>query len=146
MNESLLVGKGMFLDTTINLVPEDFVRYNNEKEMMPTPELFKFIDLEKQRGLTNTKIYQIEIYRRTADPVTIIILTIIGASVASRKVRGGMGLHLAVGIGIGAIFVFLSRFSVTFATNESLHPALGVWLPNIIFGLIAVILFLRAQK
>lgn len=144
--ETLLIGKGKLLDTTLNILPEDFVRYNNQKEMMTTPELYEYIETERQRGLGRTKEYYIEIYRRTADPFTIIILTLIGLALASRKVRGGMGLHLAIGIGIGAIFIFLSRFTTTFALNQSFPAILGVWLPNIIFGTIALFLIWRAQK
>jgi lipopolysaccharide export system permease protein len=88
----------------------------------------------------------VELHRRTAESGTIIILTLIGMIVASRKVRGGLGLHLALGISLGAIFVFLSRFSVTFATNQSLNPILGVWLPNIIFMGVAIYLFTKAQR
>ena len=146
MNETLIVDKKEPLDTVLNLTPKDFVRYNNQKEMMTTPELRKFIGEEAQRGVNNTLVYQIEIDRRSADPVTIFILTFIGMAIASRKVRGGMGLHLAIGIGIGAVFIFLSRFSITFATNEAIHPLLGVWIPNIVFATIGVYLIIRAQK
>jgi lipopolysaccharide export system permease protein len=146
LEEELIIGQGKVLDTVMNLLPQDFVRYNNQKEMMSTPELFDFIELERHRGLAPTKVYTIEIHRRTADAVTIIILTIIGVAVASRKVRGGMGLHLALGIGIGALFIFMSRFSVTFAANQSLSAALGVWIPNIVFSVVAFYLVLRAQK
>ena len=146
MDEELIVGREETLDTSFNLVPADFVRYNNQKEMMTTPELRKFIEDERQRGVNLTKVYQIEIYRRTADPFTILILTVIGMAVASRKVRGGMGLHLALGVAIGAIFIFLSRFSITFATSEALPALLGVWIPNIVFSAIALVLVLNAQK
>ena len=146
MKESLVVGKGEYLDTLINLVPEDFVRYLNQKEMMVTSELNAFVRRERERGVGNTKIYEVEIQRRTAEPFSIIILTIIGVAVAARKVRGGMGMHLAVGIALGGIFVFLSKFSITFSTNERLPAALGVWIPNIIFALVALILANRAQK
>ncbi|MCZ2336924.1 MAG: LptF/LptG family permease, partial [Chitinophagales bacterium] len=74
------------------------------------------------------------------------ILTLIGVSVASRKVRGGMGFHLAAGVIIGAIFVILSKFSVTFSTNLSLPPLIGVWIPNIFFTLVAIFLIKTAQK
>ncbi|MEL6924300.1 MAG: LptF/LptG family permease, partial [Bacteroidota bacterium] len=146
MNETLRQGGKEHLDTTINMYPEDFVRYLNQKEMITTPKLVSFINSEKERGVGNTKTYEIELHRRTADPFTIIILTLIGTAVAGRKVRGGIGLHLAVGIGLGASFVFLSRISQTFATNDNLSPLLAVWIPNIIFGLIALYLVSRAQK
>ncbi len=144
MKETIETGEE--LDTIINMSPADFVEYTNQKEMMTTPELQAYIAKERERAARNLKTYEVELFRRSADPFTILILTVIGVSVASRKVRGGVGLHLALGISIGAIFIFLSRFSETFAINQSLPAILGVWLPNIVFGVIAFILFLLAQK
>lgn len=145
-NESLILGKGLEMDTTINLTPEDFVDYLNQQTMMTSVELKSYIDKRKSRGLGNVEKYEIELHKRTADAVTIIILTIIGLSIAGRKVRGGLGLHLALGILIGALFVFLSRFSTVFATGQVITPFWGIWLPNILFGLVAVILVQKAQK
>ncbi len=134
------------LDTTLNLTPADFIRYNNQKDMITTSELLQTISRERQRGTGNTKIFEIELHRRTADPFTILILTVIGVSVAARKVRGGIGLHLAVGVGLGALFIFLSKFSVTFATGPNMPAMLGVWIPNFIFGGVAAYLLVNAQK
>jgi lipopolysaccharide export system permease protein len=114
-------------------------------EMLTTTELRRFINEEQDKGLDTAKKYVIELYRRSADPFTIIILTFIGVTIASRKVRGGMGLHLASGVILGSIFVILSKFTVTFASNLDLHPGLGVWLPNLIFSLIAYYLYRKAQ-
>ncbi len=139
-------GKGSSLDTTISLTPGDFIRFLEHKDMMVTGDLQNFVYIEKQRGVGNTKAYEVEIHRRSAEPVTILILTLIGVAVAARKVRGGMGFHLALGVGIGSVFIFLSKFSTTFSTNESLPAVLGVWLPNIFFSLVAIYLVFRAQK
>ncbi|MCF8237007.1 MAG: LptF/LptG family permease [Saprospiraceae bacterium] len=144
--EHLITGMGEELDTMLNLEPADFVQYVDQKDMMTTPELSHYIDKLRSRGAGNTRKFEVERYRRTADPFTILILTIIGVAVASRKVRGGMGLHLAIGIGMGAIYIFLSRFSTTFAMNQSLSPLLGVWIPNIIFAGISYWLAKRAQE
>jgi len=144
--ESIVVGGREKLDTTFNLTPNDFVRYDDTREMIPSQKLAAFIAEEKQRGIGNTKLYEIELYRRTADPFTLLIVTLIGMSVATRKVRGGMGFHLALGISLGAIFVFMAKFSITFATNEALPAMLGVWMPNIVFAVIAAILVAKAQK
>jgi lipopolysaccharide export system permease protein len=127
-------------------LPEDFVVYSKQMEMLTSPELQDYIIKEEERGIEPPKKYKIELYRRTADPFTIIILTIIGVCVASRKVRGGLGYHLAVGIILGAIYVVLSKFTMTFALNLSFHPLLGVWVPNFVFSLIAVYLYYKAQK
>lgn len=146
LNETLLVEKTNPLDTTFNITPSDFVEYIDQKEMMDTPELLEYIDNQKKRGAGNTKIYEVQLHKRTSEPVSIIILTLIGMAVAGRKVRGGMGLHLAVGIGLGAAYIFLSKFSNTFSTNESLPAIFGVWIPNFIFGTIAIFLIRNAQK
>jgi lipopolysaccharide export system permease protein len=146
LRDTIVVGGSEKLDTTFNFTPEDFVRYDDTREMIPSNRLSAFIDEERRRGVGNTKIYEIELYRRTADPFTILIVTFIGMSLASRKVRGGMGLHLALGVALGAIFIFMAKFSITFATNEALPAFIGVWIPNLIFSLIAILLIAKAQK
>jgi lipopolysaccharide export system permease protein len=146
IDEELIVGRGKQLDTIINLTPDDFVDYKEQHTMMTTPELSKYINLQKSRGAGNTKKYEVERYRRTADAFTIFILTIIGMSIASRKVRGGIGLHLAMGITLGAVFIFVSRFSIVFSTGQIIPPLLGMWMPNLIFSFVAIWLVGRAQK
>ena len=144
--ESFDLEKKGTLDTTLNLIPADFVRYSNQKEMMTSRELRAFIAYENAKGLGKAKKMITELYRRSADPYTIVILTVIGAAVASRKVRGGVGLHLAFGVTIGAVYIILSRFSTTFANQLDLPSGISVWLPNILFTLVAIILLFRAQK
>ncbi len=146
LREELILGKGEYLDTTLNLSPADFVDYAEQQSMMTTPELKDHIEKQSARGVGNIEKYQIELYRRSAEPFTIFILTIIGVSIAARKVRGGMGLHLALGIGLGAIYIFLSRFAIVFATGKAIPPLAGIWLPNIIFSVVAIFLVIKAQK
>ena len=146
LGESLISGIGKELDTVLNVAPDDFVEYVDQKDMMTTPELSNYIEKLRVRGSGNARKFEVEKHRRTADPFTILILSLIGVAVASRKVRGGLGLHLAIGVGIGAVYIFLSRFSTTFAMNQSLSPVLGVWIPNIVFGVISLWLSKRAQQ
>ncbi|MCG8327844.1 MAG: LptF/LptG family permease [Chitinophagales bacterium] len=144
--ESLIIGKGKQKDTTLNLTPADFVDYKEQHTMMTSAELSEYISKQKQRGVGNTKKYEIEYHRRSAEPFTIFILTIIGMAVAARKVRGGIGLHLAIGVGIGAMFIFLSRFAVVFATGQVIPTIVGIWFPNAMFSLVALYLVAKAQK
>lgn len=144
--EHLFVAAGESLDTSLNFKPEDFILNTKQMEIMTTKDLRQYIQREEERGIDNTKKYYIELQRRTADPFTIIILTLIGVAIASRKVRGGTGMHLASGIVVGSAFVLLSKFTVTFAHNLSLSPSLGVWIPNILFMTIAIIYIIKAQK
>lgn len=144
--ESFFSGKGMTLDTAIALYPSDFVYYTNDKEMMTSAELLRFIQYEQERGIGFSRVMKSEYHRRWAEPFTIVILTIIGASIASRKQRGGMGFNLALGVLIGALFVFLSKFALTFSTNLYMNPMLAMWLPNLVFGSVAAWLVSKAQK
>ncbi len=146
LQETIQVHDGQELDTAINITPDDFVRYTRQMEMMTTKELQEYISVEQERGVDTAKKYIMQVHKRNADPFTILILTIIGVSVAARKTRGGMGLHLAIGVVLGASYVVLSKFSETFSTNLNLSPGLGIWIPNLFFIVIAIYLVAKAQK
>ncbi len=147
LDEQLAVNAmGRELDTTINITPADLTRVKNQQQVLTSSELRQFLRKLRARGIGGTRIFETELYIRTSEPVSIFILTIIGMAVASRKVRGGLGIHLAVGITLGALFVLLSKFTITFTNSETLGPILGVWLPNIIFAIVALVLVRLAQK
>ncbi|NBB89356.1 MAG: LptF/LptG family permease [Bacteroidetes bacterium] len=130
----------------LNLFPSDFEEFKHDRDQLTSTQLLNYLEEQRRRGRSGLRVYEVEFHRRTADAVTIIILTIIGMAVASRKERGGAGVHLAVGIALGAIFVFLSRFSIAFATNQAGSALLGVWIPNILFFFISLFLLSRAQR
>jgi len=146
LDESIQIETGQELDTLLNFTPEEFIRFSNQMEMMTSPEIKRYVGDQTSKGISNPKKFMVEYHRRNADPFTIIILTIIGMSLASRKVRGGLGLNLALGLLLGSLFVLISKFSTTFAYSQAISPLLGIWIPNIIFTFVAVILLLRAQK
>lgn len=126
--------------------PIDLRKDDYLKDQMTTPELDAFIQLEKMRGSEMLSTLQVERYNRDAIPASVLILTIIGAVLASKKVRGGSGLHLAVGVLISVSYILFSRFSVVFATKGDFTPLLAAWTPNIIFGLLAVYLYKNVPK
>lgn len=146
LEESIVTGTGDQLDTLINLQPADFIDYKGQQSMMTTTELYQYINKQKSRGVANTAKYEAELWRRTAEPVTVLILTLIGVAIAARKVRGGLGIHLAIGILLGALFLILSRFSTVFAAGNALPVIISIWMPNIVFGAIAAYLVAIAQK
>jgi lipopolysaccharide export system permease protein len=88
----------------------------------------------------------VERYNRDAIPVSVLILTLIGGILASRRVRGGSGFHLALGIVISVSYVLFSRFSIVFATKGNFTPWLAAWIPNILFGILVVYLYKKAPK
>jgi lipopolysaccharide export system permease protein len=129
-----------------NFKPNDLKRDEYTKDILTTPELNTFINSESQRGSEGLNELKIEKYRRDAIPVAVIIFTMIGAIVASKRVRGGSGIHLAVGLLIAVSFEIFNRFSTVFSTKGDFPPLLAAWLPNIVFGLIAIYLYRKAPK
>lgn len=126
--------------------PVDLRKDDYLKDQMSTPELDKFISLEKMRGSEMLSTLQVERYNRDAIPVSVLILTLIGGILASRKVRGGSGFHLALGVLISVTYILFSRFSVVFATKGDFTPWLAAWIPNIFFGILAIFLYKKAPK
>jgi lipopolysaccharide export system permease protein len=142
-------------ETVIN-VPSKLVNYNFKpvdlrkdeylKDQMSTPELDNFINAERMRGSEMMSTLLVERYNRDAIPASVLILTIIGAVLASRKVRGGSGAHIALGVVLSMVYILFSKFSGVFATKGSFTPLLAAWVPNIIFGILAVYLYIKAPK
>ncbi len=126
--------------------PKDLDEDDAIKEALTTPELNTYIAREKLRGRETLNIYYVERDRRTAQPFAGFILTMIGACIASRKVRGGSGLHLALGIVISAVYIMSGQFSTTFSTKAGLNPTVAAWIPNILFGTLAFYLFRKQIK
>ncbi|MBK7959243.1 MAG: LptF/LptG family permease [Bacteroidetes bacterium] len=100
----------------------------------------------KLQGAENTTNFELELYRRTASAFGVIILSIIGLTIASKKIRGGLGLHLVIGITLCSIFEIIQKFSVTFATNANLPAVVAIWVPNILFAIVAFVLVSRYEK
>jgi len=135
-----------FIDTTLCLDIGDLIKRDNQKDNMTTDALIEYINKQKAKGVGGTTVFEVERYRRSADPFSILVLTLIGFSVASRKTRGGMAWHLVIGFILCGLYIFIGKFTTTFSINGGLPPILGTWIPNIIFSVVAVLMILRAQK
>ncbi|HEX7691878.1 MAG TPA: LptF/LptG family permease, partial [Sediminibacterium sp.] len=129
-----------------NFTPYDVSRDKYTKDKLTSPELARFIHLEELRGSEGLNDLKVEMYRRQAVCVTVLLLTVIGAVVAGRKVRGGSGVHLAVGFVTAALFIIADRFSTIFSTKGNLPPLVAAWIPNIIFLLVFMYLYRKAPK
>lgn len=130
----------------LKLEPQDLRKDQYLKDKLSTPELKEFIEWQELRGIEGLNTLKVEQYRRTATPVTVLILTIIGAVIACRKTRGGSGVHMAMGISIAAAFIISDRFSTVFSIKGNLSPFLAAWLPNVVFTIIAFWLYKKAPK
>lgn len=140
------VSSGARLDTIIAMEPSDFLDFKNQQQMMTNPELSAYIDKQKRRGLGNTTEYEIEYHKRIAMSFAAFILTIIGASLSSRKSKKGMGLYLGIGLALSFSYILFQTISATFAVTGMVSPVLAMWMPNIVYMFIAFFLYKKAPR
>ena len=140
------IKRGAHLDTTLNLDPKEFSRRINNIETLNYFELNKFIEEEKSKGSSKTVFYELEKHKRIAFPFATFILTLIGVSIASKKVRGGIGLHIGIGLLISFAYILFMQVSLTFSTNSNLSPLIATWIPNILFAILGLYLLRIAPK
>lgn len=138
--------KGISIDTTLNMHPEEFKRYANFTETMNLHQLNQFIDDQRMQGADNVVELLIDKYSRFAYPFSTFILTLIGVSLSSRKVRGGIGMHIGFGLLLSFSYILFMRFTTMFAISGSMNPIFAVWLPNMIYAVISVFLYRIAPK
>jgi len=130
----------------LNFSPDDLTPTVYVAETMSLGELDRFIQKEKARGSGNINAYLVVKYKKYSIPVSAFILTIIAVAVSSMKRRGGMGVNLAMGIGLAFTFIFFDKIFGTLAEKSSLPPLIAVWLPNITFGMLAIYLLRNARR
>jgi lipopolysaccharide export system permease protein len=135
------------IDSAMGFTPQDFSRpLIEDAALLNNRELDELIAREELKGNAGIEPYLIEKHNRISIPFAAFILTLMGVSLSSRKVRGGIGLQLGIGVGLCFIYIMMIRFSLTFAIKGNLPPMLASWTPNFIFGLLALYLYRVAPK
>tara|TARA_R110001632_G_scaffold45520_3_gene115762 strand:- start:11857 stop:12942 length:1086 start_codon:yes stop_codon:yes gene_type:complete len=137
---------GINLDTTFAFTPKDFMYKSALAQEMPSNELSEFIEISKKRGVKNLNAYLVEFHKRTSLPIASYILTIIAVALAFKKKRGGIGVNLGIGVSIMFIYVFFLKVAEVLGAVAGANSLLYVWVPNIVFGLLALYLYLNARK
>ena len=146
MGNSEVIQTGEQLDTALVMTIDDFYRRKNVVETLNFPQLNELIETQQMRGDQMVKYALIEKHTRFAMPFSAFILTIIGVSLSSKKRRGGIGLNIGIGIALSFSYILFLRFSQMFVHTGALPPSVALWLPNIIFAVIAVFLYRIAPK
>ena len=138
---------GQLKELDIKFTPTDMGRLESKVEVMTYPELRKYIIEETEKGSSGIERFEVENYMRTAFPFSTFILTIIGVCISSRRVRGGIGLHLAIGLLLAASYMLFAQVSSIFAINGMIKSSfVAVWIPNVLYSGIAFYLYRTAQK
>jgi lipopolysaccharide export system permease protein len=137
---------GTEIDTMIMMEPMDLVYSKGQQEQFTSTELLRYISKQQERGSTNVVQYEVEYHKRIATSFASFILTIIGASLAAKKRKGGMGLSLGIGLALSFTYILLQTISATFAIQANTPPMLAAWIPNIIYVFIAYFCYRQAPN
>lgn len=140
------ITSGYSLDTIIPFEPRDFLISKNDHETLTSPQLREYIRRQKDRGVANIKSFEIENERRYAMTAAAFILTIIGMSLSSRKVKGGMGINIGIGLALSFSYILFTTVTSTFAISGYTSPMVAMWIPNLVYMVIAVILYKKAAR
>lgn len=139
------ITKGRELDTVIPFEPRDFLIAKDDHEKMTSPALAEYIDRQRNRGVANIQSFEVEYHRRYALCATAFILTVIGMSLSARKSKGGMGLNIGIGLVLSFSYILFMAITQSFAYSDLTSPLLAMWIPNIIFTIIAIVLYRKAE-
>ena len=144
MREKLESGEK--LDTIIVMETRDFSYVRGQQETMTIPELKEFIDRQRLRGAAGISTFEVEYHKRFATPFAAFILTLIGVSLSCEKRKGGMGASIGVGIALSFTYILFQTVSSTFALNAGWPAMFAVWLPNLVFAVVAFVLYKRTPQ
>ena len=145
MDDYEILESGYRIDTTLNMKPDEFRLKKKEMETYTTPDLIEEIDVMKTRGM-NTVEWEIEKHKRMATPFSTFILTLIGVGLASRKIKGGLGFHLGLGLALSFSYILFMQITTVFAISGSVPVFLAIWIPNILYSVIAFFVFRWAAR
>ena len=135
------IRQGGRLDTVVPIEPRDFLIAQNDHEKMTTPDLYNYINRQKMRGVANIKGFEIELHRRFAMTAAAFILTLIGMSLSSKKVKGGMGINIGIGLVLSFSYILFSTVTSTFAISGYTTPFIAMWIPNVVYLIIGIFLY-----
>lgn len=138
--------RGAHMDTLLTMEPTDFVKNDYQEQTLTNPEMREYIEKQKARGSKFVTYFEVEYHKRIAAPFAAFVLTTIGASLSSRKRKGGMGIALGLGLALSAAYILSQSITSMFAINAGAPAWLAVWIPNIIFTGIAVWLYNKAPR
>ena len=144
-NEEIIT-RGKQIDTTLTIKPGDFSRDPSFVGTMTSSELDDYIKLLRLQGSDELKLFLIEKYRRFANPFAVFILSLIGVTLSSRKIRGGIGMNIGIGLGLSFSYILFLQFASQFSLKGNLGPMLAMWIPNILYSVIGLVLYKMAPK
>ena len=141
-----VIQSGSKLDTIIKIMPQDLLASRDMEMTLTTPELKTYIARQKERGFANIQKFEVEYWKRGATSFATFILTIIGVSISARKRKNGMGIALGIGLALILTYIMFQTVVASLAINANFPALIAVWIPNVVFSLVALYYYKKAPR
>jgi lipopolysaccharide export system permease protein len=133
-------------DTTLNLLPRDFARTTSDVYQLTYPEVAEYISSLRRSGAEGIALPQVQFYTRLAYPFSILVITIIGLTVASERRKGGKGVYLGIGLVITVLYLGFMKLLEPFGYSGTIDPVTTAALPHLLFAAVGLFLLIKAKK
>lgn len=90
--------------------------------------------------------YRVEIHKKYSIPFACLIFVLVGAPLAIRMGKAGMGMAVGLSILFFLVYYVCLIGGEKVADRGIINPAAAMWAPNVIFGVMSIILLRSAAK
>lgn len=134
------------VDTTLSIYPQDLSRTTSDIYQLTYPEANQYIASIERNGASGINIPKVHFYGRIAYPFSIIVVIIVGFSVASVRRRGGKGIYIAAGLTISFLYLAFMKIAEPFGAHGSITPIMAAVIPHVTFLILGIFLLIQARK
>ena len=124
-------------------VPTQIIRPGLPAEQLGIPDLNDWLEENPEGAWANRGGHLTQWHYRWAQPLNCLIVVLLATPLGVVFSRRGTSGGVAMAVFLCAGMLFVSSVFLSFGDSGHLPPAWAAWLPNLIFGSIAIYLFQR---
>ncbi len=88
----------------------------------------------------------VELHYRFALPVAAIVLALVGIPLGMSTRKGGKSVGLILALTLVFVYYILMGFGRSFAMQGRVSPVIGLWLANVLFALVGVLMLAHLRR
>lgn len=134
------------LDVGWSVFPRDLARTTTEVYQLTYLEAWQYIESLKRVGVGGLELPQVQFFGRLSYPLSILIVTLLGVSIASIRFSGGTGMHLGIGLAVSFLYLAMMKLIEPFGYSGLLSPAVTTLFPHAFFLATTLVVMWRTPK
>src|SRR5262245_25786313 len=125
--------------------PEDFAKESRQPDEMNYLELHQYVTKLRQSG-GRVANYLVDLHLKLSFPLVNFIVVLIGASIATRMRSQSPALGFGLSVAISFVYYGFMRTGQALGHNGTLPPYVAAWLGDVVFGVVGLVMIVRAQR